>query len=274
MNYGYKENYHKYRVQTECHDTRNYERDCRSESARPARRGRLRTFVGILLSVRRHRVPHPHGHGRRGAGRDVLDKTGRRFPLGRRSLRRTHGIPRHLAAMDRIDHLVPHRTDVRRRVDRLYRHERRARRGAGLEQGLHALQWCWQSTGSPRSSRCKGLGLGRQNQQMGRHDRHDHSRGSADPAGHHLHFDRRPQPHGHVAGILPRPLEIRQPRAGKQHLPLLCGYGDDGHSRDGRKEPVEELSQGNHHRLAGHGLHLRAGHLLAGLHHSRPRTSA
>ena len=104
---------------------------------------------------------------------------------------------------------------------------------------------------------------------MGRHDRHDHSRGSADPAGHHLHFDRRPQPHGHVAGILPRPLEVRQPRAGQQYLPLLCGYGDDGHTRHGRKEPVEELPQGNHHRFAGHGLHLRAGHLLAGLHHSR-----
>ena len=51
------------------------------------------------------------------------DKAGRRLPLGRRSLRRTHGIPRHLAAMDRIDDLVSHGADLRRRVDRLHRHE-------------------------------------------------------------------------------------------------------------------------------------------------------
>ena len=37
--------------------------------------------------------------------------------------------------------------------------------------------------------RAQGSRMGRENQQMGRHDRHDHSRGSADPAGHHLHFD-------------------------------------------------------------------------------------
>ena len=37
--------------------------------------------------------------------------------------------------------------------------------------------------------RAERSGLGRENQQMGRHDRYDHSRGPADPAGHHLHFD-------------------------------------------------------------------------------------
>ena len=145
-----KENYHKHRVQIECYDTGNYERDCRSESARTARRGGLRTFVGILLPVCSHRVPDPDGDGRRRTGRDVRRQAGRRIPLGRRSLRRTHGIPRNLAAMDRIDDLVSDGADLRRRVDRVHRHERHAQRAAGLEQGLHALSWCWPSTGSPR----------------------------------------------------------------------------------------------------------------------------
>ena len=111
--------------------------------------------------------------------------------------------------------------------------------------------------------------MGRQDQQMGRYDRYDHSRRPADPAGHHLHFDRRTQPHGHVAGFLPRPVEIRQPGAGQQYLPVLCGYGDDGYTRHGREEPVAELPQGHHHRFAGHGADLHSGNLLAGPDHPR-----
>ena len=190
IHYGCKKNYHKHRVQTECHDTCDYERDGRSESARTACRGGLRTFVGVLLPVRCNRVPHPDGHGRRRAGRDVLRQTGRRLPLGRRGLRSPHGIPGHLAPMDRIDDLVPHGADLRSRVDRLHRHERRARRGAGLEQGLHALHGAGHLL-ARHVHRAQGPRMGRKDQQMGRYDRHDHSRGTADRPRHHLHLDRR-----------------------------------------------------------------------------------
>ena len=93
-------------------------------------------------------------------------------------------------------------------------------------------------------------------------------RRTAHSAGHRLHRLGRSQPDGHVAGFLPRPDEVRQPGAGQQYLPLLRGYGDDGYSRDGREQSVEKLPESHHHRFARHGLHLRAGHLLAGLHHS------
>lgn len=189
--YGCEKSYNQHRVQIECDDTCNYEHHCRSKSARSSRRSGLWLIVGILLPVRRSRLPDPDGHGGCGAGGHVLRQTGRCIPLGRRSVRRTHGISRHLASVDRIDDLVPDGTDLRRRIDRLYRHERNVRHVTCVEQGLHANSRIGYLLG--RNTRfSERHGLGRQNQQMGRYDRYDHTGRSAHSSGHHLHFDRRP----------------------------------------------------------------------------------
>ena len=169
--------------------------------------------------------------------------------------------------MDRIDDLVPHGADLRRRVDRLHRIEPTCGHDPGVEQDLHAGGGAGHLLAG-HLHLAQRSGLGRENQQMGRYDRHDHTRRTAHSAGHRLHRLGRSQPDGHVAGFLPRPDEVRQPGAGQQYLPLLRGYGDDGYSRDGREQSVEKLPESHHHRFARHGLHLRVGHLLAGLHHS------
>ena len=46
-------------------------------------------------------------------------------PMGRRSLRQKTGIPRHLGTMDRKYDLVSYRIDIRCRIHRLHRNERR-----------------------------------------------------------------------------------------------------------------------------------------------------
>ena len=59
--YGCEKSYNQHRVQIECDDTCNYEHHCRSKSARSSRRSGLWLIVGILLPVRRSRLPDPDG---------------------------------------------------------------------------------------------------------------------------------------------------------------------------------------------------------------------
>ena len=192
----------KYGIQAQRSDARHHERHGGRQSARPAGRSGLRPFIGLLLPLRGDRLPDPHLAGGGRTGGDVRRQAGRRLPLGGRSLRSAHGLSGHLAAMDRIDDLVPHGADLRRRVDRLHRIEPTCGHDPGVEQDLHA--------GGGAGHLLAGYlhlaqrsGLGRENQQMGRYDRHDHTRRTAHSAGHRLHRLGRSQPDGHVAGLLP-----------------------------------------------------------------------
>ena len=183
-NYGCKENYHKHGVQTERHDPGDHERHGRRQSARPARRGRLRTYhrpsttcsQPSSSSSRRPWSPpswprcSPTKQG--GVFRWVGEAYGARtgfLAIWLQWIESTIWYPTVLTfgAVSIAFIGMNDAHDMTLASNKVFT----LVRGAGhlLDRHLH---------------RAQGPGLGRQDQQMGRYDRHDHSRRPAHPAGH------------------------------------------------------------------------------------------
>ena len=231
-----------------------------------AGRGRVWGKFGLLLSICGPGIPHPHGPGSRRTGRHVSGQAGRCVPLGRRSLRQKGRLPGHLAAMDREYHLVSHGTDLRRRGHRLYRHGPHGRHAAGLEPLLHPGRGLVYLLAG-HLHLVERARLGRQGGQDRRSGGNHHPGGPAGRPGHRLSGYGWKVANGLLGKLPARLLQLRQPRAGSQYLPLLRRYGDGRYPCEGYQQPLEKLPQGGIHRLGHHGTHLCTGHLCPGYHH-------
>ena len=71
--------------------------------------------------------------------------------------------------------------------------------------------------------------------------------------------------------LLPRPQQLQQPRAGIEHLPLLCRYGDGRYPCERCGQSLAQLPEGRVHRFVRDGAHLCSGYLLVGHHHPEGR---